>query len=130
MNNVFVYCELEGTVVAEVSLELLTKGRKLANQLGCQLEAVVAGTNLTGIEKQVLPFGVDRLHIFDAPGLFPYTSLPHSSVLINLFKEEKPQICLMGATVIGRDLGPRSFSSQIRSIIGLFSWNFNSGTSV
>jgi len=61
MNNVFVYCELEGTVVAEVSLELLTKGRKLANQLGCQLEAVVAGTNLAGIEKQVLPFGVDRL---------------------------------------------------------------------
>ena len=91
MNNVFVYCELEGTVVAEVSLELLTKGRKLANQLGCQLEAVVAGTNLAGIEKQVLPFGVDRLHIFDAPGLFPYTSLPHSSVLINLFKEEKPK---------------------------------------
>ena len=84
MNNVFVYCELEGTVVAEVSLELLTNGRKLANQLGCQLEAVVAGTNLAGLEKQVLPFGVDRLHIFDAPGLFPYTSLPHSSVLINL----------------------------------------------
>ena len=76
MNNVFVYCELEGTVVAEVSLELLTKGRKLANQLGCQLEAVVAGTNLAGIEKQVLPFGVDRLHVFDAPGLFPYTSAP------------------------------------------------------
>ena len=47
MNNVFVYCELEGTVVAEVSLELLTKGRKLANQLGCQLEAVVAGTYLS-----------------------------------------------------------------------------------
>ncbi|WP_294611010.1 electron transfer flavoprotein subunit alpha/FixB family protein [uncultured Bacteroides sp.] len=111
MNNVFVYCEIEGTVVAEVSLELLTKGRKLANQLGCQLEAVVAGTNLAGIEKQVLPFGVDRLHIFDAPGLFPYTSLPHSSVLINLFKEEKPQICLMGATVIGRDLGPRVSSA-------------------
>ena len=111
MNNVFVYCELEGTVVAEVSLELLTKGRKLANQLGCQLEAVVAGTNLAGIEKQVLPFGVDRLHVFDAPGLFPYTSLPHSSVLINLFKEEKPQICLMGATVIGRDLGPRVSSA-------------------
>ena len=58
-----------------------------------------------------MPFGVDRLHIFDAPGLFPYTSLPHSSVLINLFKEEKPQICLMGATVIGRDLGPRVSSA-------------------
>lgn len=111
MNNVFVYLEIEGTTVADVSLELLTKGRKLANQLGYQLEAVAAGSNLAGIEKQVLPFGVDKLHVFDAPGLFPYTSLPHSSVLINLFKEEQPQICLMGATVIGRDLGPRVSSA-------------------
>ena len=111
MNNVFVYLEIEGTTVADVSLELLTKGRKLANQLGCQLEAVAAGSNLAGIEKQVLPFGVDKLHVFDAPGLFPYTSLPHSSVLINLFKEEQPQICLMGATVIGRDLGQRVSSA-------------------
>ncbi len=111
MNNVFVYLEIEGTTVADVSLELRTKGRKLANQLGCQLEAVAAGSNLAGIEKQVLPFGVDKLHVFDAPGLFPYTSLPHSSVLINLFKEEQPQICLMGATVIGRDLGPRVSSA-------------------
>ena len=111
MNNVFVSLEIEGTTDADVSLELLTKGRKLANQLGCQLEAVAAGNNLAGIEKQVLPFGVDKLHVFDAPGLFPYTSLPHSSVLINLFKEEQPQICLMGATVIGRDLGPRVSSA-------------------
>ena len=94
-----------------MSVSNLTKGRKLANQLGCQLEAVAAGSNLAGIEKQVLPFGVDKLHVFDAPGLFPYTSLPHSSVLINLFKEEQPQICLMGATVIGRDLGPRVSSA-------------------
>ncbi len=111
MNNVFVYCEIEGTTVSDVSLELLTKGRKLANQLGCQLEAVVAGADLKDIEKQVLPYGVDKLHIFDAPGLFPYTSMPHTSVLVNLFKEEKPQICLMGATVIGRDLGPRVSSA-------------------
>ena len=111
MNNVFVYCEIEGTTIADVSLELLTKGRKLANQLGCQLEAVVAGSGLEGVESQVLPYGVDKVHVFDAPGLFPYTSLPHSSVLINLFKEEKPQICLMGATVIGRDLGPRVSSA-------------------
>ena len=61
MNNVFVYCEIEGTTVADVSLELLTKGRKLANQLGCQLEAIAAGTGLAGIEKQVLPYGVDTV---------------------------------------------------------------------
>ena len=111
MNNVYVYLEIEGQTVADVSLELLTKGRKLANQLGCQLEAVAVGSGLDGVEKQVMPYGVDTLHVFDAEGLFPYTSLPHTSVLVNLFKEEKPQICLMGATVIGRDLGPRVSSA-------------------
>ena len=111
MNNVFVYLEIEGTTVADVSLELLTKGRKLATRLGCRLEAIAAGCGIDGIEAQVMPYGVDRLHIFDAPGLFPYTSLPHASILINLFKEEKPQVCLMGATVIGRDLGPRVSSA-------------------
>lgn len=112
MNNVFVYCEIEGTTVEEVSLELLTKGRKLANTLGVQLEAICAGCGITGkVEQQVLPYGVDKLHIFDAEGLFPYTSKPHTSILVNLFKQEKPQICLMGATVIGRDLGPRVSSS-------------------
>ena len=111
MNNVFVYCEMEGKHVADVSLELLTKGRKLATQLGCQLETICAGSDLADVEKQVLPYGVDRVHVFDAPGLFPYTSLPHTSILVNLFKEEEPQICLMGATVIGRDLGPRVSSA-------------------
>jgi len=111
MNNLFVYCEIEDGIIADVSLELLTKGRSLANQLKCQLEAIVAGYKLDDIEKQVLPYGVDKLHVFDAEGLYPYTSLPHTSVLVNLFKEEKPQICLMGATVIGRDLGPRVSSA-------------------
>ena len=112
MNNVFVYCEIEGTTVAEVSQELLTKGRKLANQLGVELDAVVAGTGIKGkVEDQILPYGVDKLFVFDATGLFPYTSAPHTDILVNLFKEEKPQIALMGATVIGRDLGPRVSSS-------------------
>ena len=59
MNNVFVYCEIEGTTVAEVSQELLTKGRKLADELGVQLHAVVAGTGIRGqVEDQILPYGV------------------------------------------------------------------------
>ena len=112
MNNVFVYIETEGTQVAEVSQELLTKGRKLADQLGVELHAVVAGTGIKGkVEDQILPYGVDKLFAFDGEGLFPYTSAPHTDILVNLFKEEQPQICLMGATVIGRDLGPRVSSS-------------------
>ena len=111
MNNVFVYCEIEGTTVADVSIELLTKGRKLANTLGVQLECICAGSGLEGVEKQVMKYGVDKVHVFDAEGLFPYTSNPHTALVVNLFKEEQPQICLMGATVIGRDLGPRVSSA-------------------
>ncbi len=112
MNNVFVYCEIDKYTVEEVSYELLTKGRKLANELGVQLEAVAAGHGITGkVEKEILSYGVDKLHVFDAEGLYPYTTKPHTSILVNLFKEEQPQICLMGATVIGRDLGPRVSSS-------------------
>jgi electron transfer flavoprotein alpha subunit len=114
MNNLFVYCEIEDGVIGDVSLELLTKGRSLANQLKCQLEAVVIGHKLVGIEKQLFPYGVDVLHIADDPRLAPFTTLPHASILIKLFKEEKPQIALMGATSVGRDLGPR-ISSALHS---------------
>ncbi|MBQ9179096.1 MAG: electron transfer flavoprotein subunit alpha/FixB family protein [Prevotella sp.] len=112
MNNVFVYCEIEDTQVKEVSQELLTKGRKLANQLDVELHAVVIGKRVKGkVEEQILPYVLDKLFVFDAPQLFPYTSAPHTDIIVNLFKEENPQICLMGATVIGRDLGPRVSSS-------------------
>ena len=111
MNNLFVYLEIEDGIVGDVSLELLTKGRSLADQLKCKLEAVAAGYQLDNIGKQVFPFGVDVLHIADDKRLAPYTSLPHTSLLVNLFKEEKPQIAFMGATSIGRDLGPRVSSA-------------------
>jgi electron transfer flavoprotein alpha subunit len=111
MNNIFVYCEVEDGIVAEVSQELLTKGRSLANRLNCLLEAVVIGTGLNGVEKQILPYGADNVYVFDDTRLAPYTTMPHASVLIKLFKEEKPQIALMGATSIGRDLGPRVSSA-------------------
>ncbi len=114
MNNVIVYCELDEGKIAEVSFELLTKGRSLANQLNCKLDALLIGSNLKGFEKEIFPFGVDTLYIADDKRLSPYSTLPHSSVVVNLFKEITPQICLMGATTIGRDLGPR-VSSALKS---------------
>ncbi|MDE6050542.1 MAG: electron transfer flavoprotein subunit alpha/FixB family protein [Paramuribaculum sp.] len=110
-NNLIVYCEFDEGKIADVSLELLTKGRELAKKLGVKLEAVVIGDNLDGVEDQLFPYGVDRVYKVADKRLFPYTSNPHAAVLINLFKEIKPQICLMGATCIGRDLGPRVSSS-------------------
>ena len=111
MNSVFVYCEIEDGHVAEVSMELLTKGRTLANELKCSLEAIAIGHNLNGIEKDIFPYGVDVLHIADDKRLAPYATLPHTSIVVKLFEEEKPQIALMGASSIGRDLGPRVSSA-------------------
>ncbi len=111
MNNIFVYLEIEEGRVAEVSQELLTKGRSLATQLNCRLEAIAAAAQTESVAEQVFPYGVDRLHIFRDDRLSPYTTLPHTSILVELFKQEQPQICLMGATIIGRDLGPRVSSA-------------------
>lgn len=106
MNNLFVYLEIENGQVQEVSLELLTKGRSLANRLGCQLEAVAISDSVMGIGEQVFPYGVDRLHTFEAPQLKVYTTRPFGAIVTQLFQEEKPQIALLGATTLGRDLGP------------------------
>ncbi len=107
MNNIFVYCEIEDGQVADVSLELLTKGRKLANEINCKLEAAVIGHKLEGIEKQLFPFGVDILHLADEPRLAPYTTLPHCEVIVKLFEKIKPEVAIFGATSVGRDLAPR-----------------------
>lgn len=111
MNSVFVYCEIEDGQIAEVSQELLTKGRGLSNELNCKLEAIAIGHQLAGIEKNIFPYGVDVLYIADDKRLAPYTTLPHTSIVVKLFEEQQPQIALMGASSIGRDLGPRVSSA-------------------
>ncbi len=111
MNNIIVYCEIEENAIADVSLELLTKGRKLADELKCQLEAIVIGDKLKGIDKEIFPYGVDTIYIAEESRLYPYLTLPHASILTKLLEETKPQIALFGATSIGRDLAPRIASA-------------------
>lgn len=111
MNNIIVYCEFEEGKVADVSLELLTKGRKLADELKCKLEALIIGHKLDGVENQVLPYGTDTVYLADDKRLEHYLTLPHTSITVKLFEEQKPQIAFMGATTVGRDLGPRVSSA-------------------
>jgi electron transfer flavoprotein alpha subunit len=111
VNNIFVYCEIEDGKIAEVSLELLTKGRKLANEIDRKLEAVVIGHNLNGIENTIFPYGVDVVHIADNSRLYPYLTLPHTEIVLSIFKQEQPEIALFGATSVGRDLAPRVASA-------------------
>ncbi|MBN2349928.1 MAG: electron transfer flavoprotein subunit alpha/FixB family protein [Bacteroidales bacterium] len=111
MNNLFVICEIDNGKVADVSLELLTKGRSLANDLKCDLEALVIGHKLDGIESQLYLYGTDTVWIADDSRLDPYTTLPFSSIIVKLFQEQKPQIALLGASSYGRDLGPHVSSA-------------------
>ncbi len=112
MNNIFVYCEVtDEATIADVSLELLSKGRKLADELQVKLEAVILGYKIKSLENQLYPYGVDIIHYADDERLFPYTTLPHSSILLDLFRKEKPEIVLFGATSIGRDIAPRVASA-------------------
>jgi len=108
VNSVFVYCELtEERHIADVSLELCTKGRKLAADLGVSLEAIVIGDVDESIVNEVSPYGVQILHLFSHPKLFPYRTLPTAELITYVFEREKPQIALFGATPVGRDLAPR-----------------------
>ena len=111
MNNIFVYIELENGVPADVSLELLTKGRELASTLGVKLEAVALGHNLAGIEKELAKYGADTVWVADDKEFAPFRTLPHTAVMCGLIEQEKPQIALFGATSIGRDFAPRVSSA-------------------
>ena len=111
MNNICVYCEIEEGIVSDVSLELISKGYKLAQELKCEVEAVVIGHDLKGIEEQITPYGASVIHIADDKRLYPYTTLPHSAVFEHILKESQPQIVIVGATSVGRDLAPRIASS-------------------
>ena len=111
MKNVLVYCEVENQKVAGISQELLSAGKKLAQKLGVQLEAIALGKDLKDIEKQIAPYGVDKIYMADDSRLEPYTTLPHAELATYIMKREQPQIVLLGATAIGRDLAPRIASA-------------------
>ena len=111
MNNIFVYIENENGAVADVSLELLTKGRELADTLKVKLEAVVIGHQMKGIAKELAKYGADTVWIADDEIFAPFRTLPHTAVMCGLIEQEKPQIVLFGATPVGRDFAPRVSSA-------------------
>lgn len=108
LNNVFVYLEVtDDHHIADVSLELCSKGRKLADTLGVELEAVAIGSNLKEIKKEVEGFGVNKVHLADDKRLFPYTTIPHAKILSKVLSDNNAEIALIGASPVGRDLAPR-----------------------
>jgi electron transfer flavoprotein alpha subunit len=112
MKKIIVYCEItEEKQVAEVSLELLSKGRKLAERIDAKLDAVVLTDRVEDTLKRIMDFGVDVIHLAEDKALFPYCTLLHFKLLKAVFDKEKPEIALFGATSVGRDLAPRVAST-------------------
>ena len=107
MKSVFVYCEVENQKVAEISQELLSAGKRLAQKLGCPLEAMIFGKKLKNIKGQIASYGVDKLFVADDERLEPFRTLPHAALATEILKNQNPQIVLFGATSVGRDLAPR-----------------------
>ena len=114
MNNIIVFCETDNGKLCDVSLELLTKARSLAQTLNCDLEALLIGYNVENLKDELYLYGVKTVHLADDKQLEFFRTLPYASIAISLFKQEQPQIALFGATCIGRDLAPR-ISSALHS---------------
>jgi electron transfer flavoprotein alpha subunit len=112
--GVFVFAEQDAGRVAEVSLELLTKGRELADTLGCHLAAILLGHKLTDQPRQLIAHGCDAVHVADDPRLAAYTTLPYARIVAEVLAEAHPEVALFGASPVGRDLAPR-VASRLRT---------------
>jgi len=114
--EVWVFIEQRDGKAADVSLELLSKGRKLADSLKGELKSVVIGHNVKEIAEDTFKFGVNESLLIDHPTLDKYRALPYSRVMNNLVNEHKPRIVLFGATVVGRGLAPRVASNTVSGL--------------
>ncbi|MGB2998609.1 MAG: electron transfer flavoprotein subunit alpha/FixB family protein [Phycisphaerae bacterium] len=112
--DVWVVAEQNDGELEDVGLELLSKGRELAERLGVRLTAVVLGAGEAGHAERLIHHGADRVLVAEHPLLAHYQSNSYAKVLCRLIEEHKPQIVIYGATPLGRDLAPR-VASAIRA---------------
>jgi caffeyl-CoA reductase-Etf complex subunit CarE len=105
--DIWVIAEQQDTGVHPVSFELLGKARELAQIRDCRVAAVLAGSGVGAIAQELIAAGADSVYLADAPFLYPYRTRPHERIIGALIEEHKPEIVLIGATCMGRDLAPR-----------------------
>lgn len=105
--GVLVYAEIADGKLCAIATEALGAGRKLANDLGQELGAVLVGSNTGSSAQEAIAFGADRVYVIDDPALADYRTDAYVSVMENIAKQVMPQIILLGQTSTGRDLAPR-----------------------
>jgi electron transfer flavoprotein alpha subunit len=105
--EVWVFVEQNSGKPADVSFELLSKGRKLADALSGTLKAILIGHKMEHVAKQTFQYGTEEVMLVDHPALQDYRTMSYSRIVNDLVITAKPRIVLFGATIIGRDLAPR-----------------------
>lgn len=105
--DVWVFIEQRNGKPADVSFELLSKGRKLADNMKSSLKAIVIGHNIKPIAEETFKYGAEEAIVVDNEQLAHYLTMPYSRILNELVEKYQPRVMLYGATVIGRDLAPR-----------------------
>ena len=106
-HGVWVFCEQRGGELSATDFELLSEGRKLADDLGVELCGLLLGDSVAGLAGKLGGYGADRVYVCEHPLLKNYTTDAYTKVICDMVTEKKPEIMLIGATNIGRDLGPR-----------------------
>ncbi len=105
--NVWVFCEQRNGEMMPTSYELISEGRRLADELKVELVGVLLGEGVMELAPSIGGYGADRVIVCDHPLLKDYTTDAYTKVLSDMVEEYKPEVVLFGATNIGRDLGPR-----------------------
>ena len=105
--GVFVFAQQVDNTLSGIALELVGKGKELAKDLGTEVTAVLVGSDVAALADELAEYGADKVIVVDDPELKEYRTEPYAHALASVINEFKPEIFLVGATAIGRDLGPR-----------------------
>jgi electron transfer flavoprotein alpha subunit len=105
--NIWVFAEQRENCLQDVSLEILGEGKRLAGKAGVEVCAILVGHNVSDMAGTLFEYGADKVYLIDNPLLKNYTTDGYTKVISDLIEKEKPEIMLIGATNIGRDLAPR-----------------------
>ena len=104
--GVYVFAQQVDNEISGIAFELLGKGKELAKDLDTDVTAVLIGSGVKGLADQLAEYGADKVIVVDDPELETYRTEPYAHALASVINEYKPEIMLVGATAIGRDLGP------------------------
>lgn len=104
--GVYIYAQQVDNELSSIAFELIGKAKDLAKDLNTDVTAVLLGSNVTGLADKLAEYGADKVIVVDDPMLETYRTEPYAQALTSVINEYKPEIMLVGATAIGRDLGP------------------------